>query len=79
MEKAKMSIDLILNTIPAAHQVSDYMQLLNFNGTIVQLGLVPEAHSIVQLPILKYRWSLTGSHIGGIKATEEVLQLCAEH
>jgi alcohol dehydrogenase (NADP+) len=35
MEKNKMSIDLILNTIPAAHQVMDYMNLLNFNGTIV--------------------------------------------
>jgi uncharacterized zinc-type alcohol dehydrogenase-like protein len=79
MEKNKMSIDLILNTIPAAHQVMDYMNLLNFNGTIVQLGLVPEPHQVIQLPILRYRWSLTGSHIGGIKATEEVLQLCAEH
>jgi alcohol dehydrogenase (NADP+) len=79
MEKNKMSIDLILNTIPAAHQVMDYMNLLNFNGTIVQIGLVPEAHQVTQLPILRYRWTLTGSHIGGIKATEEVLDLCAEH
>ena len=47
MEKNKMSIDLILNTIPAAHQVMDYMNLLNFNGTIVQLGLVPEPHQLV--------------------------------
>lgn len=79
MAAHKMTLDLILNTVSANHQVSSYMNLLNYSGTIVQLGLVPEPHLVNQLPLLKFRQNLTGSHIGGIKATEELLALCAEH
>jgi len=32
-----------------------------------------------QLPLLRFRKAITGSHIGGIKATEEVLDLCSKH
>ena len=31
------------------------------------------------MPLLKFRQTITGSHIGGIKATEECLELCAKH
>lgn len=31
------------------------------------------------MPLLKFRQNITGSHIGGIKATEECLELCAKH
>jgi len=35
MESAKATCDLILNTVSAKHQVSDYIPLLAYNGTIV--------------------------------------------
>jgi D-arabinose 1-dehydrogenase-like Zn-dependent alcohol dehydrogenase len=35
MEKNKMSIDLILNTIPAKHEVYPFTELLNYSGTVV--------------------------------------------
>lgn len=40
MQKAVKSLDLILNTISVEHQVSDYFPLLNYDGTIVQMGHV---------------------------------------
>lgn len=44
MAAGKGTCDLILNTVSAAHEVSNYLSLLNYNGTIVQLGLVPKPH-----------------------------------
>lgn len=35
MAANKMTLDLILNTVSANHEVSNYMSLLNFSGTIV--------------------------------------------
>lgn len=71
--------DLILNTVSAEHQVSTYTPLLHYSGTIVQLGLVIDPHTVNQISLIKGRKTVTGSHIGGIKATEECLALCAEH
>lgn len=74
-----MTIDLILNTVSADHEVEHYTSLLNYSGTIVQLGLVTKPHSVKQIPLIRFRQTITGSHIGGIKATEECLELCAKH
>jgi len=71
--------DLILNTVSAEHQVSTYTPLLHYSGTIVQLGLVIDPHTVNQISLIRGRKTVTGSHIGGIKATEECLALCAEH
>jgi uncharacterized zinc-type alcohol dehydrogenase-like protein len=72
-------IDLIINTVSAKHEVAHYLSLLRTNGTIVQLGLVPEPHTLPQLPLIFSRKSVAGSLIGGIKATEECLEFCAKH
>jgi len=71
--------DLILNTVAANHQLSTFMPMLNMNGTQVALGLVTEPQRIDQIGLIRWRNSLAGSHIGGIKATEECLELCAGH
>jgi uncharacterized zinc-type alcohol dehydrogenase-like protein len=70
--------DLILNTVSAKHEVMTYIPLLKTNGTIVQLGLVPEPHTMSQLPLVFKRKAVAGSLIGGISNTEELLKLCAE-
>jgi len=77
MKGAAKSLDLILNTISAPHDVMLYHQLLRPNGTIVQLGLVSKPHSVVQVPLLMNRAGISGSLIAGMKATEELIQICA--
>jgi len=71
--------DLILNTVSANHDLNVYMPLLAKSGTIVQLGLVPEPHTVCQLPLIFSRKSISGSLIGGIAATEECLAFCQKH
>ena len=61
MKSADNSIDLILNTVPAPHQLSHYLPLLKKNGTLVQLGLVLTDHHIQQIPLLFKRINITGT------------------
>jgi len=79
MKNPNAKCDLILNTVSAPHQISDYLNLLNNDGTLVQLGLVTEPHKIVQLPLVFGRKSISGSKIGGIHNTEEMLKFSAKH
>lgn len=38
-----MGLDLILNTVPVKHQITNLVNLLNYNSTMVLIGLIPEA------------------------------------
>eukprot|EP00095_Tigriopus_kingsejongensis_P011147 maker-scaffold534_size144770-snap-gene-0.36 protein:Tk11147 transcript:maker-scaffold534_size144770-snap-gene-0.36-mRNA-1 annotation:"zinc-binding dehydrogenase" len=77
MAKAAGSLDLILDTVSADHQAGPYMSLLDKNGTLVLLGLTNEVHQVPGAMLLFERKSLTGSSIGGIKDTQEVIDFCA--
>jgi len=79
MKAYTRSLDLILNTVSVHHDLQNYMQLLAKNGTIVQMGIIPEPMSFKQVPLFANRHSIAGSMIGGIKNTQEVLEFCAKH
>ena len=79
MKAASKSLDLILNTVSAPHQVSTYFGLMRRDATIVQLGLVVEPHAVPQMPLLFNRIRVSGSMIGGMPDTQEVIDFCAEH
>lgn len=70
--------DVILNTVSAQHDINTYLPLLAKQGTIVQLGGVVEPHSVSQFGLMMSRASISGSLIGGIKETQEVIDLCHE-
>jgi uncharacterized zinc-type alcohol dehydrogenase-like protein len=40
------------------------------------LGLVTEPHQVSQIALFRFKKAIAGSHIGGIKATQELLDLC---
>ena len=73
------SCDIILNTVAAPHELGHYLSLVAESGTLVQLGVLAEAHSVCQLPLIFQRKSIAGSLIGGIASTEECLEFCALH
>lgn len=73
MKQNEKKCDLILNTVGATHEVSDYLGLLKTEGTIVQLGLVDEPHHLKQVGIILRRLKIAGSFIGGIEANEDLL------
>jgi uncharacterized zinc-type alcohol dehydrogenase-like protein len=73
------SFDLILNTVSADLDVNAYIRLLDVEGTMVTVGL-PDGPATVNLfGLLSGRRSLSGTGIGGIRETQEMLDFCAEH
>jgi len=79
MKTAENSLDLILNTVSASHQLNHYLPLLKKDGTLVQLGLVLTDHQIQQFPLMMKRVSIAGSLIGGLPETQECMDFCAKH
>lgn len=80
MKKHAGKCDLILNTVSASHDINAYIPLLAKGGaTLVQLGGVTTPQTISQLPLMFNRLSIAGSLIGGIKETQEVVDLCFKH
>ena len=70
--------NLILNTVSADHDLNTYIPLLKKGGVLVQLGGVTNPHSINNFQLMLNRQSIAGSLIGGIKETQELINLCHE-
>lgn len=74
------SLDFILNTVAAPHDLDAYMSLLKRDGTMTLVGAPATPHpSPSVMNLIAKRRSLAGSLIGGIKETQEMLDFCAEH
>jgi alcohol dehydrogenase (NADP+) len=71
--------DLILNTVAADLPINDYMRLLKTDGTLVILGLPDSALAVQPFTLTNNRRSLSGSTIGSVAETQEMLNFCAEH
>ena len=79
MAKHAGSFDFILDCVSAQHNLNDYHNLLRLAGTLCSGGLPEQPLSIAPFAILANRRSLSGSMIGGMAETQEMLDYCAEH
>lgn len=80
MKAVRNSLDLILDTVSAPHDIEAEMSLLRLDGVLCLLGGSPEPHpSPAPFTFILKRRSLAGSLIGGIKETQEMLDFCGEH
>ncbi len=77
MAAAANSFDLIIDTIPVRHDVTPYMPLLDIDATLVIVGQLGPIDETSSLPFLTGRRRLSGSPIGGIAETQEMLDFCA--
>lgn len=76
----ELKFDFIIITIPDAFEVNDYVKLLKRNGIITTVGLLgPYTEPLNNMEMAMHRRSVSGSIIGGIAETQEVLEFCAEH
>ncbi len=73
------SFDLILNTVSANLDLRRFLSLLDLDGAFVELGIPENPLTMPASSILGMRRSLTGSSIGGIAETQEMLDFCATH
>ncbi|WBT09826.1 NAD(P)-dependent alcohol dehydrogenase [Corynebacterium sp. SCR221107] len=77
--KYKGEFDFILSTISAPYSLRDYLRLLKPHGIMSVVGLPPEEMSLPLGSLIGGGKVLTGSNIGGIRETQEMLDFCAEH
>jgi len=74
------SLDLIINTVAAPHDLDAFTALLKRDGTMTLVGVPATAHpSPAVFNLVGKRRSIAGSMIGGIPETQEMLDFCFEH
>jgi alcohol dehydrogenase (NADP+) len=72
--------DLIIDTVPYAHDLNPYMPTLAVGGTLVLVGFLGEQHPALNTaPLVMRRKAVAGSLIGGIAETQEMLDFCGAH
>jgi uncharacterized zinc-type alcohol dehydrogenase-like protein len=69
--------DLIIDTVPTAHDLNPYLPTLAVNGTLVLVGLLGDLRPTLNtVPLILGRKSIAGSLIGGIAETQDMLDFC---
>jgi alcohol dehydrogenase (NADP+) len=77
-KKNAKRFDFILDTVSAQHDYNAYLGLLKRDSTMVLVG-IPDPIPLSAAPLVMQRRHLSGSLIGGIRETQEMLDFCAEH
>jgi len=78
MRAAKESFDFILDTVPVYHEIDDYLKLLKRDGTLCMVGAL-EPLDFHSGRLAMRRKKITGSSIGSIEQTRDMLAFCGEH
>lgn len=78
LKKAAGSLDAVIDTVSAKHDLNQMLSLLKTDGKLVCVGVPPEPVPVRLPGILYSRLSICGSLIGGVKETQEMLDFCAE-
>lgn len=79
MKKHRNSFDFLLNTIPVKHDLNPYLGLLKRDKTVCLVGAIEPLEPIHGGSVIAGRKRVSGSLIGGIKETQEMLDFCGEH
>lgn len=70
--------DVILDTVSANHDYTEFLNLLDLEGKLLIVGLPSKEPSLSPFSLITKRRSIVGSMIGGMKETQEMLDYCAE-
>jgi len=73
------SFDFILDAVSASHDINAYLNLLKHDGNLVLLGAPAEPLPVAAFPLIFRRRSFSGSLIGGLPETQEMLDFCGQH
>jgi len=79
MEKHTGSFDFIIDAVSAEHDINAYINLLRRDGNLTLVGAPEKPLSVAAFALIMGRRSLSGSPIGGIAETQEMLNFCGEH
>ena len=73
------SFDFILDTVSAVLDLNAYLNLLKRDGNLVLVGAPEKPMAVAAFPLIMRRRSLSGSLIGGLPETQEMLDFCGQH
>jgi uncharacterized zinc-type alcohol dehydrogenase-like protein len=79
MKKQAGSFDFILDAVSADHDINAYIDLLRRDGNITLVGAPEKPLAVAAFGLLFGRRRLSGSAIGGVPETQEMLDFCAKH
>jgi uncharacterized zinc-type alcohol dehydrogenase-like protein len=79
MKKHASSFDFILDAVSADHDIDAYLNLLGIDGNLTLVGAPAKPLAVAAFGLIMGRRSLSGSMIGGIPETQEMLDFCGAH
>lgn len=78
MDSLSNSLNFIIDTVSATHDVDALLALLRREGTLILVGAPGDPLSMSSFSLIMGRRTMAGSLIGGIKETQEMLDYCAK-
>jgi uncharacterized zinc-type alcohol dehydrogenase-like protein len=79
MQKHVGSFDFILDAVSADHDINAYLNLLGRDGNLTLVGAPPKPPGVSAFSLIMRNRNLSGSNIGGIRETQEMLDFCGQH
>src|SRR6202047_613312 len=79
MKKHAGSFDFILDAVSANHDINEYINLLGVDGNLTLVGAPAKPLAVAAFGLIIRRRSFSGSVIGGIAETQEMLDFCGQH
>src|ERR1700722_1642265 len=79
MQKHAGSFDFILDAVAADHDINAYISLLRRDGNLTLVGALEKPLAVPAFGLIMGRRSLSGSPIGGLPETQEMLDFCGQH
>ncbi len=79
MQKHAGSIDFILDAVSAGHDINAYLNLLAMDGNLTIVGAPPKPLGVFAFSLIFGNRSFSGSNIGGLPQTQEMLDFCGQH
>ncbi|KAL6514205.1 cinnamoyl-Coa reductase [Orobanche hederae] len=78
MQELADSLDYVIDTVPVFHPLEPYLSLLKVDGKLILMGVINTPLQFVTPMVMLGRKSITGSFVGSMKETEEMLEFCKE-
>ncbi|MGK3142366.1 NAD(P)-dependent alcohol dehydrogenase [Pantoea sp. C2G6] len=80
MAACQTSLDIILDCVAAPHDLDPYLNALKTNGQLVLVGIPDQPHPSPNVtPMVFRRLSISGTSIGSIQETQQMLDFCGQH
>ena len=79
MARYSGKLHFVLDAVSAQHDINMYLKLLRVDGTLTLVGAPEHPLPVAPFSLIPYRRSFSGSMIGGIPETQEMLDFCGKH